>query len=182
MAKKLLHIFLFILASSFCVIGSAQQVTPAQDTTKTQDTIITDTVTKEVLIPLRQRVADEIKKNIEQLKADRITKRQNEILNNILKVSQKANDYLEKGIDTAGIASQLDYVLRLYDVAGDGIFTNKGTTQTERNLATSSTLLSELLNRTEISKQALDSYLKNLVGFQNNIDSMASDSILIELP
>jgi hypothetical protein len=127
-------------------------------------------------------VADEIKKNIEQLRIDKITARQNEILNNILKVSQKANDYLEKGIDTAGIASQLDYVLRLYDVAGDGIFTNKGSTQTERNLATSSTLLSELLNRTEIGKQALDSYLKNLVGFQNNIDSMASDSILIELP
>jgi hypothetical protein len=182
MAKKLLHIFLLILAFSFCIIGSAQQVPPAQDTIKAQDTIITDTVAKEVLIPLRQRVADEIKRNIEQLRADKITKRQNEILNNILKVSQKANDYLEKGIDTAGIASQLDYVLRLYDVAGDGIFTNKGTTQTERNLATSSTLLSELLNRTEISKQSLDSYLKNLVGFQNNIDSLASDSILIELP
>jgi hypothetical protein len=39
-----------------------------------------------------------------------------------MKVSQKANDYLEKGIDTAGIASELDYLLRLYDVAGDGIF------------------------------------------------------------
>ena len=181
MAKKLLHIFLLFLASSFCIIGSAQQIPPAQDTTKTQDTIITDTVTKEVLIPLRQKVADEIKKNIEQLRADKIIARQNAILNNILKVSQKANDYLEKGIDTAGIASQLDHVLRLYDVAGDGIFTNKGTTQTERNLATSSTLLDELLNRTEISKQALDSYLKNLVGFQNNIDSLASDSILIEL-
>jgi small-conductance mechanosensitive channel len=147
-----------------------------------QDTIITDTVAKEVLIPLRQRVADEIKKNIEQFKADKIAARQNEILDNILKVSQKANDYLEKGIDTAGIASQLDYVLRIYDVAGDGVFRNKGTTQTERNLATSSKLLQELLNRTEIEKQSLDSYLKNLVGFQNRIDSLASDSILIELP
>ena len=67
MAKKLLHIFLLILASSFCLIGSAQQGTP------TQDTLITDTVTKEVLIPLRQRIADEIKKNIEQFKADKIT-------------------------------------------------------------------------------------------------------------
>jgi potassium-dependent mechanosensitive channel len=176
MAKKLLHIFLLILASSFFIKGSTQQVPPAQDT------IITDTVAKEVLIPLRQRVADEIKKNIEQFKADKIAARQNEILDNILKVSQKANDYLEKGIDTAGIASQLDYVLRIYDVAGDGVFRNKGTTQTERNLATSSKLLQELLNRTEIEKQSLDSYLKNLVGFQNRIDSLASDSILIELP
>ena len=182
MARKLLYTSLFILASSFCIIGSAQQVTPVQDTIKSLDTIITDTVAKEVLIPLRQRVADEIRRNIKQLKADRITKRQNEILNDILKVSQKANDYLEKGIDTAGIASQLDHVLLLYDVAGDGIFTNKGTTQTERNLATSSTLLKELLNKTEIGKRSLDSYLKNLVGFQNNIDSLASDSILIELP
>src|SRR6187549_1133143 len=182
MARKLLHISLFILASSFCIIVSAQQVPLAQDTTKTQDTIITDTVAKEVLIPLRQRVADEIKKNIEQFKADKIIARQNEILDNILKVSQKANDYLEKGLDTAGIASQLDDVLRIYDVAGDGVFTNKGTTQTERNLATSSKLLKELLNKVEIGKQSLDSYRKNLVGFQNRIDSLASDSILIELP
>src|SRR4030095_8146803 len=176
MARKLLHIPLLILASSFCIIGWAQQAPPAQDT------IITDTVTKEVLIPLRQRVADEIKKNIEQFNADKITARQNEVLDNVLKVSQKANDYLEKGIDTAGIASRLDYVLRLYDVAGDGVFINIGTTQTDRNLATSSTLLKELLKQTEIGKHALDSYLKNLVGFQNNIDSLASDSILIELP
>ena len=176
MAKKLLHIFLLILALSFCIIGSAQQVTSVQDT------IITDTVAKEVLMPLRQRVAAEIKKNIEQFKAEKIIARQNEILDNVLKVSQKANDYLEKGIDTAGIASQLDYVLRIYDVAGDGVFTNKGSTQTERNLATSSKLLQELLNKTEIGKQRLDSYFKNLVGFQNQIDSLASDSILIELP
>src|SRR6188474_997956 len=176
MAKKLLHISLFIIATSFCIIGSGQQGTPSQDT------IITDTVTKEVLIPLRQRVADENKKNIEQFKADKIAARQNEILDNILKVSQKANDYLEKGLDTAGIASQLDYVLRIYDVASDGVFTNKGTTQTERNLATSSKLLQELLNKVEIGKQTLGAYLKNLVGFQNQIDSLASDSILIELP
>ena len=176
MARKVLHISLLILASSFCIIGSAQQETPAHDT------IITDTVTKEVLIPLRQRVADEIKRNIEQFNADKITARQNEILDNIMKVSQKANDYLEKGIDTAGIASELDYLLRLYDVAGDGIFTNKGSTQTDRNLATSFTLLNKLLNRTEIAKQKLDSYLKSMVGFRNQIDSLASDSILVELP
>jgi potassium-dependent mechanosensitive channel len=173
---KLLRISLFILASLFYHLGSAQQ-SPA-----TKDTIITDTVTKEFLNPLRQRIADEIRKNIKQLNADRIAAKQNQILNNILKVSQKANDYLGKGIDTAGIASRLNYVLRLYDVAGDGIFTNKGTTQTERNLATSSTLLNELLNTTEIGKRALDVQLETLVDFQNNIDSLASDSILIELP
>jgi small-conductance mechanosensitive channel len=176
MARKVLHISLLILASLLCIIGSAQQGHPAQEG------IITDTVTKEVLIPLRQRVADEIKSNLAQFNADKITARQNEILDNIMKVSQKANDYLEKGVDTASIASELDYVLRLYDVAGDGIFTNKGSTQTDRNLATSFTLLNKLLNRTEIAKQSLDSYLKSMVGFRNQIDSLASDSILVELP
>lgn len=176
MARKLLYILLLILAFSFCIFASAQKE-PA-----TRDTIITDSVTKEVLLPLRQRVADEIHKNMEQLNAGKVAAKQNKVLDDILKVSQKANDYLETGIDTAAIASQLDYILRLYDVAGDGIFTNKGTTQTERNLATTSSLLKELLNRARISKQALESYLKNLMGFQNNIDSLASDSILIDLP
>jgi small-conductance mechanosensitive channel len=183
MTRKLLHIYLLIVASSLCVIASAQQDTLVkQAPPPAQDTIITDTVTKEVLIPLRQRVADEIKKNIDQLNRDKIAARQNKVLDDILEVSQKANDYLESGIDTAGIASQLDYILRLYDVGGDGVFTNKGTTQTERNLATTSSLLRELLNRAEISKHSLESYHKNLVGFQNNIDSLASDTILIELP
>jgi small-conductance mechanosensitive channel len=183
MTRKLLHIYLLIVASSLCVIASAQQDTLVkQALPPAQDTIITDTVTKEVLIPLRQRVADEIKKNIDQLNRDKIAARQNKVLDDILEVSQKANDYLESGIDTAGIASQLDYILRLYDVGGDGVFTNKGTTQTERNLATTSSLLRELLNRAEISKHSLESYHKNLVGFQNNIDSLASDTILIELP
>ncbi len=179
---KLLQVSLFIFAILFCNIGSAQRPAPAPTPAPTTDKIITDTVTKEVLNTLRQRVAEEIRKNTKQLNADKITARQNQILNNILKVAQKANDYLGKGIDTAGIAAQLDYVLRLYEVAGDGIFTNKGSTQTERNLETSSTLLKELRNTTEIARHALDLQLKNLVGFQNNIDSLASDSILIELP
>jgi hypothetical protein len=182
MTRKLLHTYLLFTALFFCIIASAQQDTLVKQQPLAHDTIITDTVTKEVLIPLRQRVADEIKKNIDQLNRDKIAARQNKVLDDILEISQKANDYLESGIDTAGIASQLDYILRLYDVAGDGIFTNKGTTQTERNLATTSSLLRELLNRAEISKHSLESYLKSLVGFQNNIDSLASDSILIELP
>jgi len=90
MARNLLHIFLFILAFSFCNIGLAQQIPPVQDTIKT------DTVKKEILIPLRQRVANEIRRNIAQLNADKITAKQNNILNNILKVSEKANDYLKK--------------------------------------------------------------------------------------
>jgi len=176
MARTLLHISLLFLATAFCFIASAQQRTPAHDT------LITDTVTKEVLIPLRQRVADEIKRNIEQFNSDKITARQNTILDDILKVSQKANDYLEGGIDTAGIASQVDYVLRIFDVAVDGVFTNKGSTQTERNLATSSKLLRELLNRIEIGQHTLENYLKNMVALRNDIDSLASDSILVELP
>lgn len=178
MAKFSIQISLLILASLFFKIAYAQEPVP----TPIHDTIITDTVTTEVLIPLRQRVADEIKKNITQLNADKVASRQNELLNNILKESQKANEYLEDGLDTAGIASQLNYILALYDVAVDGIFINKGTSQTDRNLGTSYTLLKELLNRTHVGKRVLDSYLKSLVGFQNNIDLLASDSIMMELP
>jgi len=176
MAKKLLHTLLLILASLLCIIGNAQQVTPAHDT------IITDTVTKEVLIPLRQQVADEVKRNIQQFNADKLIERQTAILDDILKVAQRANDYLEKGIDTAGIASQLNYVLRLYDVAGDGVFTNKGSSQTERNLAVSAKLLGELLSITKTGRSTLEYHLKKMVGFRNKIDSLASDSILVELP
>jgi hypothetical protein len=63
MARKLLHISLLFFASFFCIIASGQQDTLVKQVPPpAHDTIITDTVTKEVLIPLRQRVADEIKK------------------------------------------------------------------------------------------------------------------------
>ena len=62
MTRKLLHTYLLFIASSFCIIASAQQDTLVKHPPPAHDTIITDTVTKEVLIPLRQRVADEIKK------------------------------------------------------------------------------------------------------------------------
>jgi hypothetical protein len=146
MARKILYFSLLVFAFSFCIIGSAQQA-------PVRDTIITDTVGKEVLAPLRKRVTDEIRSNIAQLKADKITAKQNAVLKSIMKVAENANDYLKRGIDTAGISSQVDYVLALYDVAGDGVFTSIGSTQTERNLATSSTLLKELLNRQKLRKR-----------------------------
>src|SRR5687768_12123372 len=110
MKRKWCYILLYLLAFAFCTVASAQEPS-------VQDTIITDTIKTEVLIPLRQRVENEIKRNIAQLNADRIAARQNEVLDNILRVSEKANNYLETGIDTAGIASQLDYALRIYNVA-----------------------------------------------------------------
>ncbi len=173
MKGKLSYILLYLLAVAFCTVAFAQEQPPVQGA------IITDTVETQILIPLRQRVENEIKKSIAQLKADHIAVRQNKVFDNILKFSE-VNDYLETGIDTAGIASQLDHVLRFFHLDGDGIFTNKTTTQTERNLATSSTLLSELLSQAEILKRTLQSYLKNLIGYQNNIDPLASDSILVE--
>jgi len=122
------------------------------------------------------------KENFSRFKEDIVATRQDGLIENIRQVTQAAKNYLKIGIDTVRINADLDSVANLYGVIGDGIFTNKGTAQTNRNISTSSILFSEVLNKTLASKAIVDKYYKKLVSFRNDIDSLASSGILYEYP
>ena len=115
-----------------------------------------------------------------KLKENQIAARQDHLFDEIEKVTEAAELYVETGIDSTGIRKEFEEIKNRYAIVGDGIFTNRGTAQTHRNLATSTSILRELLNRTAIRKVQVDRYRRDLVGFRDVIDSLASDTSLYQ--
>ena len=115
-----------------------------------------------------------------KFKEEQVAARQDRLFEKIEVITEEAELYVDTGIDTTGIKKELQEIERWYSIVSDGIFTNTGTSQTHRNLATSTSIVRELLNRATIRKNQVDGYRRDLVGFRNVIDSLASDSSLYD--
>src|SRR4029078_9953370 len=68
---------------------------------------------------------------------DTIATRQNETIQLIKKLTLEVRAYLDNGIDTTGLSEELTKVEYWYGITSDGVFVNRGTMQTHRNLETS---------------------------------------------
>jgi small-conductance mechanosensitive channel len=108
--------------------------------------------------------------------------RQERIFASLRAVFLRTRDFLKTGIDTFNISNELSLEEKRIEIASEGIFTNVGSIQTSRNLATSSILLSEIYAHNEIQEKKIDRYLQNLEAFRTNIDSLASDSFFLYIP
>jgi hypothetical protein len=64
----------------------------------------------------------------------------------------------------------------------EGVFVNKGTIQTQRNLAVSSAILTELLFKMKDIQRNVTDYNNNLLNFRDRIDSLSIDSALYTFP
>ena len=80
------------------------------------------------------------------------------------------------------IENDLEKTRQSLTLAKDGIVTNKGTIQTQRNLYVTAMILNELLDRTSNDKDALDKYTANLIMYKDKMDSLTSDSSLYKFP
>ena len=139
---------------------------------------LSDTTRPDLITRLKIVAEKAAKKSQTKLKENQIAARQDHLFNELGKVSEAAELYVDTGIDSTGIRKELEDIKNWYAIVGDGIFTNRGTAQTHRNLATSTSILRELLNRTTIRKGQVDRYRRSLVGFRDAIDSLASDTSL----
>jgi small-conductance mechanosensitive channel len=137
-----------------------------------------DSAKHKLLNSFEQYGANEERKNIIEYNEDTIATKQDEIIELIRSTTIEAKSYLKNALDTTGLGVELDKIEYWYNVTRDGVFINTGTTQTNRNLETSFTILKELLARTLARKSSLDDYYENLVGFRNKIDSLNKASIL----
>jgi potassium-dependent mechanosensitive channel len=121
---------------------------------------------------------EEQKRNALEYSEDTIATRQEEIIAHVRNLMLEAQNYLENGLDTTGLNTELNKIANWYRITSDGVLTNTGSIQTHRNLETSYKIMRELLTRMLNRKSALDNYYKNLVGFRNTIDSLYKDSVL----
>lgn len=141
-----------------------------------------DTAQENFVTRVRRLAHEEALRSIDKFEEDRIAARQEELISGIIKTTQAARDFIKTGLDTIGLNTELTTIEKWHASVGDGIFTNKGTAQTYRNLETSGIILRELLDRILTRKSALDTYAKTLAGYKYKIDSLNSDSILYMFP
>lgn len=141
--------------------------------------IVVDTSIREVL---ENKMLESSQMLEGELRERRILSRQNLLFNGLRTEFQKARDYLGPGIDTAAYEKGIRQIAEEARTAFDGIFSNTGTIQTSRNLATSSALLLGFEKDLEFRKEQIDRTKERLEGFRIRIDSVASDTLLFYLP
>ncbi|ULQ55959.1 mechanosensitive ion channel [Flavihumibacter rivuli] len=130
-----------------------------------------------------QELAEQEKaRSVERYNAGRVAIRQQQVMNEIKRTEQQVQAYLKKGIDTARVKQEMDFVRNALAVVRDGIFVNKGSAQTQRNLAVSSSVLKDLISLTVQDKERVDEHVEDLVRFKDRIDSLNSDPSLYAFP
>lgn len=124
----------------------------------------------------------EAQESLDDLNSDKATLAQKKALDEIKKTIQKAKIYLQHGIDTAVVKGELIQIEKDLKTAGDGVFTNKGTAQTFRNLTATGHILNELLNKALARKAKLDLYQLQLNTFRYELDSLLSAPSIFKFP
>jgi potassium efflux system protein len=143
-----------------------------------KDTLLKDTATVKAKVDFVTKMQlfakTEAKKSSDEFNADKAALAQNKIFEEIKKTMQKAKSYLKTGVDTVGAKAQMAVIEKDLNIAGDGVFTNKGTAQTFRNLTATSKIIKELLSKAESRKLRLDVHQQNLNTFRYQLDSLLS--------
>jgi potassium-dependent mechanosensitive channel len=95
---------------------------------------------------------------------------------------QNANNFLNQGFDYRKVMDAIKQVGQWRELSVDGVLTHRDSLQTIRNLTTTSILLNELVNRTDIWLNDILKFHASLGKFQIRIDSLSRDSILYQVP
>ncbi len=122
------------------------------------------------------------KKSADEFEADKANIIQNKVFNEVKRTVQKAKIYLKGNLDTPGIKTDLKKIDEDFLVAGDGVFTNKGSAQTFRNLTATSKILRELLSQANARKLKLDIRQQELSNFRYELDSLTNVPALFKFP
>jgi len=141
-----------------------------------------DSAKNDFLQKIKIAEQQELEKSIADLAQHRAEIKRTRVLDNMLKVGQRAKAFLKNGIDSIGIQKNLAQIIEWNNIVQDGIYRDTGPLQTQRNLSLSSKLNKELLFKVEQLNIELDNYLNELVNFRDYLDSLKSDSSLYNFP
>ena len=125
---------------------------------------------------------EEAVRSIDTYEKGRLSIHQRKVVDLIDKTSQQLKIYLKKGIDTSGIIEELKTTRSSLNIVREGVFVNKGTVQTQRNLTVSSAILTELVARIHRRRLQLETYADDLVNYRDRIDSLSSDTAIYSFP
>jgi len=137
-----------------------------------------DTAKSSFVTRMQKLGREETINSIEKYRLGRIAIKQKFLLEEIKSTVQKAKIYLRKGIDSASILGALKSSNEALALVKEGVFVNTGTIQTQRNLAVSAAILSELLVKMREQQNDVADYNDDLVDFRDRLDSLSTDSAL----
>ena len=174
---KTFRYVLILCCSAGTLISHAQQADSLKGLSDTTGLPLSHFIEK-----VKRLAVYENSENIRSFREGKISIAQRKTMENILSLSQVIKLYMKNSLDTMDIENDLEKTRLSLTLAKDGIVTNKGTIQTQRNLYVTAMILNELLNRTSNDKVALDKYTANLIMYKDKMDSLTSDSSLYKFP
>ncbi|TDQ73736.1 hypothetical protein [Sphingobacterium yanglingense] len=122
------------------------------------------------------------KKSLKDLENDKAAIRQSQVMEEIKALSRQARSFLKKGFDTLALKADLQHIVQWHRVVQEGVFENKGSYQTSRNLTTTSHILKALYTETSTYKRRIDNYQDRLSDYRLQIDSLSNDRSLFIFP
>lgn len=161
--NKLLLIYLFVL---FLILPGSL---PAQH----KDSLETGFVSK-----MEAFFRESAKNSKEEVETDRASIRQVQVMEEIKVMGGQSRSLLKNGLDSNQINTQLDRIISLHTIAKDGIFDNKGTAHSSRNLTVSYNILTALTVQLKKLKRDVDRFQSKQIAYRLGIDSLSSDPSL----
>ncbi len=131
---------------------------------------------------IRQLAEKEVSTNQQAYKDGQISIKQLHTIEAIRTISQEVKIFMKNGLDTAEILNDLEQVNESLVIAKDGVFTNNGSSQTQRNLSVTAKIIAELSDKMAERKIVLDKYTAALINYKDKIDSLSGDTSLFALP
>ncbi|MGE8423884.1 MAG: mechanosensitive ion channel protein, partial [Sphingobacterium siyangense] len=89
-----------------------------------------------------------------------------------------SRSFLRKGFDSLNVDQELKELIVLHDIAKDGVFENKGSAQSSRNLTVTFNILNALSIEVRSLKRDMDRYQDRLTNYQLDLDSLSNDPAL----
>ncbi len=169
----------YLIVLAFCLgIFSLYAKSAQQDSTHAkQDSLPDDFVSR-----MEVFFNESAKKSLKDLENDKAAIRQSQIMEEIKALSRQARSFLKKGFDTLELKTDLQHIVQWHHVVQEGVFENKGSYQTSRNLTTTSHILKALYTETSTYKRKIDNYQDRLSGYRLQIDSLSNDHSLFIFP
>ncbi|MDR3008312.1 MAG: mechanosensitive ion channel [Sphingobacterium sp.] len=160
MSRKVLACFLIMLFSKV-LLGNSQ-----------------DSVQEGFVAKMEQFFKESAKRSIQDLEMDRATIRQNRVLEDIKLLASQSRSFLRKDFDSMRVDRGLKELTVLHDMAKDGVFENKGSAQSSRNLTVTFNILNALSIEVRSLKREMDRYQDRLTNYQLQLDSLSNDPAL----
>lgn len=160
MNSKVLACF-FIMLCSKMLLGNSQ-----------------DSVQSGFVAKMDRFFKESAKKSVQDLEMDRAAIRQNRVLEDVKLLASQSRSFLHKGFDSLSVDQGLKELVALHDIAKDGVFENKGSAQSSRNLTVTFNILNALSIEVRSLKREIDRYQDRLTNYQLELDSLSNDPAL----